>query len=372
MINKSLIAVFFFIIFTQVTFANNYLEKTIDWYKFRVIKYNTLSPDYIFKIWANPDYKATNLRELMEANNWISAVNWVFFCPASYKECWWKNFTKNERYVDWIKIWPEASTWNRVVFGVDKNDKAFLYQTDKINRLDEDKINYWFANFPLLLQNWVSKIKDYSDLWLIDSKMKAKIQRNFICSDKLNRNIYTWYVSAIELEKLPELLIKFWCNDALNLDAWWSSAMIYNSRYIIWPGRDIMDWVIIERKWLDTAKIRENSKKIRSIIETRIANKSLDEKIIFLDNIQNWLTKIRVKIYNQNSIDIYEEWKKIWYEINVKNLKKLQTTYMINYLNKSFNELKLEYIDKENQKKEAERQRVENENRLKNSSDLLF
>lgn len=365
MLKKLLIITLFFFLFEQNSFANNYIEKTLDWYKFRVIKYDTKSPDYIFKIWANPDYYASNLRELMEANNWVSAINWVFFCPASYGECGWKNFTKNERYVEWKKIWPENNTWNRVVFAVDKEDNPFLFQTGKINKLDEDKIYYWFANFPLLLQNWESKYQDYVDLWLVDSKMKAKIQRNFICSDKSNRNIYTWYVSAIELEKLPDVLIKFGCNDALNLDAWWSSAMIYNARYLIWPARDIMDWVIIERKWLDTSKIRESSKKIITFIESKMINKTLDEKIVFLDGLTNWLSKIRTKIYEQNSIDLYEEWKKVWYEINVKNLTKIQTVYLVNYLNKSISELKKVTIEKEKQK-------VEYENNKKNTSELLF
>ncbi len=365
MFKKLLIFTLFFFLFEQNTFANNFIEKTIDWYKFRVIKYDTQSLDYIFKIWINQDYAATDLRELMEANNWVSAVNWVFFCPDSYAECGWKNFTKNERYVEWTKIWPEASTWNRVVFAVDKEDKAFLFQTDKINRLDEDKIHYGFANFPLLLQDWVSKFQEYVDLWLVDNKMKAKIQRNFICSDRYSRNIFTWYVSAIELEKLPDLLLKFWCVNALNLDAGWSSALIYNARYLIWPARDIMDWVIIERKWLDTAKIRENAVKIKDYLNKKIIDKTIEEKVLYLDNMMSWLSKIRTNIYEKNSHDIYENWVVVGYEINVKDLKKVQTTYLINYLNKLLSELKTQSIA-------DDKKRVEEENNRKNIEELLF
>jgi len=49
--------------------------------------------------------------------------------------------------------------------------------------------------------------------------MTAKIDRNFICSDINNRFIYTGYVSSISLIDLPDLLIKFGCYNALNLDA---------------------------------------------------------------------------------------------------------------------------------------------------------
>ena len=363
---------FIYTLFIEISFANNYIETIVEWYKFRIIKYDTKSPDYIFKIWVNPNYSATNLRELMEANNWISAINWVFFCPASYKECGWQNFTKNERYVEWIKIWTEPNTENRVVFAIDKNKKSFLYQTDKINSLDENKIHYWFSNFPLLLQNWESKINDYVKLWLVDNKMTAKIQRNFICNDKTNRYIYTWYVSAIELTKLPEILIKLWCSDALNLDAGGSSAFIYNSRYIIWPGRNIMDWVIIERKWLDTKEIINKWLKIKDLLEKRISKKSYNEKLEFLDSLIIWLNKIRIDIYNKNSKNIYNDWKKIWYEINLKDINKLKNIYLINYLNSLLNEMKKDYSEVERKKIEEERQKIEEKNNHKNRQDLLF
>ena len=238
--------------------------------------------------------------------------------------------------------------------------------------MDEWKIYYWFANFPLLLQNWISKFQDYVDLSLIDQKMKNKMQRNFICNDKTNRYIYTWYVSEISLEKLPDILIKLWCYNALNLDAWWSSAMIYNSKYLIWPGRDIMDWVIIERKWLDTKKIIENAKNIQLFIESKIESKTIEEKVVYIDELSKSIWNLRKKIYNQNSIDIIENWKKIWYEIDIKNLKKLQTTYMINYLNKLLYETKDKYLKIQKQQIEDEKQRIEEEIKLKNQENMLF
>jgi len=347
MIKKGIISILFFLLFTSTTLANNYVEKIVDWYKFRVVKYDTQSKDYIFKIWVNPDFWATNLRELMEANNWVSAINGVFFCPESYKECGGKNFTNNERYVTWFKIWTSTSTQDRVVFAVDDENKPFLYQTNKINPDREADIYYGFSNFPLLLQDGVSKYQDYVDLWLVDYKMKSKIQRNFICSDSTWRYIYTWFVWDISLEKLPDLLLKFGCNNALNLDAWHSSAMIYNSRYIVWPGRNILDWVIIERKDLDTKKIIESATTIKWLIEKKLSKKTHSERMEFLNKFLSTLSKIRTTIYEKNSFDLFdnESWKKIGYEINVKNVKNLETVYLVNYLTKILNELKDKYIE---------------------------
>lgn len=365
MLKKLFLIIIFFLLFAQNTLANNFIEKTIDSYKFRYVKYDTQSTDYVFKVWANLDYNATDLRELMEANNWISAINWVFFCPESYKECGWKNFTFNERYVEWEKIWTSTGTNYRVVFATDKDNKPFLFQTDKINSDKEKDIYYGFANFPLLLKDWEDKYKEYVELWLIDEKMKAKMQRNFICSDDTNRYIYSWYISSIKLEDLPEELKKIWCKNALNLDAGYSSAMIYNWRYIIWPWRDVLDWVIIERKWLDTKKIIEISKLVLKKIEKKLSNKTYEEKLQFIDNLSSTLTKIRVKIYDKNSFDIYDEtWKKIWYEINVRSLKNLQNIYLINYLNKLLYELKNTYIDENTKKINEEKEKINNESLL--------
>lgn len=372
MIKKLIILIAVYTIFAQISYANNYMEKTVWGYNFRVIKYDINSQDYIFKIGVNKDYEATTLRELMEENNWVSAINWVFFCPSTYKECWGKNFTRNERYVEGekvknIELSNDAGTWDRVVFAIDNENTPFLFQTNKINPASEDQIYYWFWNFPLLLQSWVSKFEEYEKLGLIDDKMKAKMQRNFICSDKLWKYIYTWYISSIKLQDLPDILLKFGCYNALNLDAWWSSALIYNSRYIIWPGRDVMDWVIIERKWLDTKKIIENAKKIIETLEKRNSKKTEEEKIEYYNNLSKWLWNIKSSMYQKYSMDLVdlETWDKIWYEINIKKLETLKTLYMINYLSKLFYELTLDYKEKiierdEKIKQEKQKESYEN------------
>ncbi|MDD3794016.1 MAG: phosphodiester glycosidase family protein [Candidatus Gracilibacteria bacterium] len=341
--------IFFF--FFENSFANNYIERTIDGHKFRTIKYDVKSKDYIFKIGINPDFGATSLRELMEKNNGVSAINGVFFCPASYSECGGKNFTNNERYFKGIKIGTSSSTQDRVVFAIDKKNKPFLYQTNKLNMDRESDIYYGFANFPLLLQDGESKIQDYIDLGLVDSKMTAKIDRNFICSDITNRFIYTGYVSSISLLDLPDLLLKFGCYNALNLDAGGSSAMIYNGRYILGPARDIMDGVVIERKGLDTKNIIDNSVKVVSIIEKKISKMSYNEKIDYINNLISSLTKLRTSIYEKNSKDLYdlETGKKNGYEIEIKSLKNIEIIYMVNYINKLFSELKIKLTDENNQ-----------------------
>ena len=59
----------------------------------------------------------------MNKYNWVTAVNWIYFCPKDYSECENKDFTINERYINWKKIATYDDTWERVVFALDKDNK---------------------------------------------------------------------------------------------------------------------------------------------------------------------------------------------------------------------------------------------------------
>lgn len=353
-----LIFVFFMIFFWNAS-ANNYIENIFNWKKIKIIEFDTNSKDYIFKVWVNPDYNATSLNELMEKNNWVSAINWVFFCPKSYRECGGQDFTRNERYVNWLKYSWDLKTWNRVVFAWDKENIPFLFQSWKINPNLESKINYWLANHPLILQNWVDKIPEYQELWLIASNMKTKWTRNFICSTKDKSKIYTGFVFDISLPDLSQYLIDFWCYDALNLDAWATTAMIYNGRQILWPGRKLLDWIIIERKWLDTAKIIKRSEEIKEKFEQKIKLMEAKQKIIILKKIKKLIWEFKNMTYNQNSTLIFDEnWKQTWYKITLNNLKLEENIYLFNHISTWLEKLL----------KEAEKEKIYNQNGL----DLLF
>ena len=330
---KKFIIIFLALFIANNTFANTYIEQTIDWKKVRIIEYDLLSKDFTFKIGINDYDKASTLQDLMERNNGISAVNWVFFCPADYSSCWWKNYTINERYVNWEKYAWYEETWDRVVFAITKENIPFLFQTNKINSTLEKQIYNWVWNYPVLLKDWEPQTEFYRDIWLIDSKMKAAMSRNFICSDKAGKKLYFWYVSSIELDALPWILLKIECYNALNLDAWVSSAMMYNWRYIIWPWRDIMDWLIIERNGLDTQKSRDLSIKIMENINAELEDKPVNYQTWLTEWLLNKLKDLRSKIYEENSIDLVNEnWIANWYKIEINDIETLSRMYSINYL----------------------------------------
>lgn len=350
---KLLISLIIIVLFCSLnnTYANTYIEKTIDGHKVKLIKYNLASDKFIFKIWINKNWEATWLRELLDENNGISWINWAYLCPKDYKSCNWVDSTINERYIEGEKHWPYTDTWERVVFALDKDNKPFLFQTNKINSDKESEIYTWIANFPLLIKDWESMIEHYWDVWLIDKKMILSMNRNFVCSDKWWKNLYLWYVYNIRLNSLHSVLTDIGCYNAVNLDAWYSSAMIYNSKYIIWPGRDILDWLIIERKWLDTKILRDKLHVVIEKIKTKLKYKPINDKIKYLDKLSTRLNQAREAIYDLNKKDILDEnWEKIWFEIYANSVKNLKILYIVNYLEKLIYYTKIRYIN-ENKRK---------------------
>lgn len=324
--------------FPWVTFANTYIEKKVWDYTFKVIQYDLSSEDYEIKVVKTDD--ATNLWNLLEENNAITWVNWVFFCPIDYDWCNTnKSFTDNERYIEWTKYAAFLTTWDRAVFGWTKDKKPFIYQSGKINMDNEDQIYYWLWNYPLLLSEWQNMLEYYWDAWLIDNKMRVKSTRNFICSDLDKKNIYFWLVYNATMDELAWALSDFWCYDALNLDAGLSTTFMYNWRYIVWPQkRDILDAVAIERKWLNVKEVSKVAEKIWEILikdSKKKARNNKEKAIMNIDKYINALEDLRKKVYEKYSTDILEQnivWEtdKVWYKIEINDLKALKLIYVIN------------------------------------------
>ena len=260
---KKIILISLFILFIQInnTFANTLIERTVSWYKVKIIEYSTDSKLYDIKIWIHPKDWGS-LRNIMWEVGWITWVNWVFECPKDYSACGGKNYTINERYVNWKKHFKYKSTWDRVVFAWDKEKNPFLFQTDKINKDRESEIWEGFANHPLLLKDWIPQTEFYHEKGLIDYKMKLNWTRNFICSNKKWDKIYFWLVYKTDIDNLALILKEFWCYNAINLDAWYSTSFIYNWKYLTWPQREILDWVFIVPKDIDTKKLDIKAKQI--------------------------------------------------------------------------------------------------------------
>jgi hypothetical protein len=302
------------------SYANTLIKTNILGHDIEVIRYETNSPDYDLKIWIDTKAGST-LKEIMESVWAISGVTGVFTCPKDYYTCGGETTTINERYVNGEKIATYKSTGERVVLGWTAGYEAFIFQTDKINSNREAEIYEWLANHPLLILDWVPMTQSYWEKWLIDSKMRDKWTRNFICVNKDSSLYYFWLVNLIDIDNLAVVLKELWCYNAINLDAWFSTAMIYNWDYIRWPGRDILDWVFIVPKNINTGELDLQAKEIAKSFHNTLKNYRLEIRISLLEKFNPKIDEFLEKVNTQFSKTILTK-NSLWYDM--ENGKEIQ------------------------------------------------
>ena len=106
------------------------------------------------------------------------------------------------------------------------------------------EIKSGIANFPILLANGSNLVPRYDLLGLITPKMKLNTTKSFICRTRDN-DIKMGTVSKISMLDFSDFISRFGCIDAINLDNGGSLAMYDRSKYIVGPGRSIMDAFVI-------------------------------------------------------------------------------------------------------------------------------
>lgn len=328
-----------FLFFPFIASANTFIEKVQSGYKMRVIEYDIKSTLYDLQFFKTQGTTQEPLDKILLENNAISWVNGAFFCPEYYSFCAGKEgTTNNERFMKGVDYeWYEPS-WDKAMFAIDKNRNSFIFQRDNINTEKEKDIYYGLSNWPLILKDGVNTLEDYYDQWVIDSKMKSSGTKNFICNNKEKNKIYFGLIYSIDIDTEASILKDFWCSDALNLDAWLSTAFIYNGKYIVWPQRGIIDAVWIVPKF-DLKPLEEKIQKVVEYLDQRALKISNGNPEIQKGLYKNYIEQFDVfksKIYDNFSHDLYEENSLIWenekvgYKIEINNEKALKVIYIIN------------------------------------------
>lgn len=189
-----------------------------------------------------------------------SSVNWAFFCPKDYSNC-----SDTVSYYERIFKWDWASysqfrpdTSIRWIFWFTQDGNPLFVQNkisdwdvgliSNINSEHIDDLYFWISNFPVLLINWDDVTAWASEY--IDSKMTWRWNRNFICSTEDWKTIYMWYVWTMSVRNMASYLKEnFGCYNALFLDAWASSAMVYSGKVLSqWSRKLITDaFVVVDR-----------------------------------------------------------------------------------------------------------------------------
>jgi len=185
---------------------------------------------------------------------WASiGMNASFFCPAerAYSYCGADNGTSSDRIVAWTSYsrYPD-DTGERWIIGVTANNEPLFVQNNNrqwyMQNTNQEKIgemHYGIGNFPILIDNGIDVTLESAHL--IDNKMFGKWTRAFICIPKIADRIFMGFVPNKSMYEMGKYLKDtYGCNFAINLDAGASSAMVVEDKYIIWPGRKVVDGFI--------------------------------------------------------------------------------------------------------------------------------
>ncbi len=324
-----------FLLFFNVVQANTYIETKVDWKTLRVIEFDKNNQLYNLKIARVIDWW-DSLANILLKNNWITWVNGQFFWPADYWNSKPAYSTNNETYVEWLKIASNDDTWDRVVFWWDKNYNPLLFQTYYINDDKEDTINYWLSNWPLLLQDWISKTQESYDRWMTIATWNDYGQRNFICSNKDWSKIYFWYMSSATIDEMPQVLLDFGCYNALNLDAWYSSNFVYNWKALVWPTtRKIIDSIYIQAKWFDVKSTNAAWVSVYKMIIEQAPINTVSNHITYLNGFISVLNKFKDKYQNKyiTDFDSNPDWNfDNWYKIDITSNLDLKKVYLLNII----------------------------------------
>ncbi len=224
----------------------------------RVIKVVLDGQDFIVNSLATTG--GDSLENLMNKVWGHTALNGIFFCPASYSYCHGETFSNFERIFngkvdEQTKRWPDTGV--RGIFGFEKNGTPLFVQNNlskmsgvfnNINKDKIDELHFWLGNFPIMVisgKNIVHHSANY-----LDKKLSGRQNRHFICSSKDKKTIYMGVVWGVNMYETANIMIEhFWCWEGLNLDAGSSANMIYNDTILQKNSQHIMDaWVVVNRE----------------------------------------------------------------------------------------------------------------------------
>lgn len=251
---KYLTFLFLILILPHSLFAYSLVTKTVDGHKV-----------WIFHIPAGDSYRVTavasntgtTLKSLVQIAGGVAGINGAYFIPRDYTGK--PDTTNTVRIMDgngalYSRYFPDTGV-NGIFWFLSDNTPILVQNniySEKTLRANYNsgmilEVESGIANFPILLASGANLIPLYEKAWLITEKMKVKGTKSFICRTRTN-DIKMGTIGTISMLDVPVLLQRFGCIDAINLDNGGSLALYDKGKYIVGPGRNIMDGFIIVKK----------------------------------------------------------------------------------------------------------------------------
>lgn len=227
------------------TFSVDYVEIDLDSPKIKII--TDTAQDFNCK----QNCSAKTLADFAVENNAFAAINGSYFCSSGGCENNYffapvfntnKNKLINE---DQLKYWTTGP-----VIAFDQNNKYYYYKDSRDFKSVEDfeatnkvKLQALISNKPRLIEDGMNALIE----WDIDDKQRdVKAIRNALAFKGNKMYLIVGYNST--LINLANVLKSMDMEYALNLDGGYSAALYYNDEYMVGPGRNIPNALLIREK----------------------------------------------------------------------------------------------------------------------------
>lgn len=184
------------------------------------------------------------LAEHVNDNGGFAGMNGSYFCPPDYSSCGGKinsfDFALYKSSSDkWLN--DGALGWSDTGLITFRNGSARFYK--KSTEYDGDGVDAGISNYPSLL--------DDRDIVVNNDKLSSyqkdvKGTRGAIGIG--NENLYLAIITGATVEDAAYAMRALGAKDALNLDGGGSAAMYYNGSYIVGPGRNLPNAVVLVNK----------------------------------------------------------------------------------------------------------------------------
>jgi|GEM_PF-375252 len=184
----------------------------------------------------------------------FAAINGSYFCPADYSNCGKeKNYYYYPVYrsADGVMINSDQiaypTTGAMLVFG-SNNQPYFFTSTAQFRSVADFEATYQtkvkaaIANDPVLIQEGTSAL---GSLATLDAKQLKRYSRAAI--GVKGSEIYLVIVYSATVPELVDALLSLGLENALNLDAGGSTAVYYDGRYKMGPGRDVPNAILFKQ-----------------------------------------------------------------------------------------------------------------------------
>ncbi len=173
----------------------------------------------------------------------FAGINGPYFCPPDYESCADKvNSTDfafyNSRTGQWLN--KDALSWGKTGLATFEDHSADFYR--KSSDYSGGGISAGVSNYPTLLSNG-NIVVDTGDLTSYQTDNRGP--RGAIGVDG-GGNLYLAIVSGATVPEAAYAMKALGVTDALNLDGGGSSALYINGSYVVGPGRELPNAVVLK------------------------------------------------------------------------------------------------------------------------------